>query len=347
MSIPTTMRAVVVQANRTVKTEQKPVPKLASNEILLKIQALGENPTDWKHAAYFSQPGDIIGCDYVGSVVAIGSEVPSGSVKIGETRFGFMKGGMSPTRGAFAEYVAAAWDLTSVVPDNITPEQAASAPIPYSTACMALYLKLQLPEPVQPPNSQDKWFLVWSGSTSVGQYAIQLAKLSGFRVATTASPHRWDMLKSLGADVVVDYRDPDVVSKLKEATNDSIAYGLDTISENGTIQMAQKSFQPSGGRLITILFDLTNLPREEVKTESILTYVALGADADFGPTVHFKSSPEYRASHAYWLKEATKLFGSGKLKPLPIEVVGGLDDVQKGFELMKENKNTSKLVIKV
>ena len=85
----------------------------------------------------FSKPGNISGCDFVGKVVEIGSDVPAGEIQEGEVRWGFTRGGLDSERGGFAEYAAAEWDLTSLVPGNITPEQAASIPIPYLTAVSA------------------------------------------------------------------------------------------------------------------------------------------------------------------------------------------------------------------
>lgn len=110
----------------------------------------------------------------------------------GTVRLGFVRGGKSKTVGAFAEYIKQEYDLTAEVPKNITPAQAASAPIPceymhsYSTtasvvltfasvntvftACQALYLRLGIPRPGQDNTSvAGKWILVWSGSTAVGQ----------------------------------------------------------------------------------------------------------------------------------------------------------------------------------
>lgn len=95
----------------------------------------------------------------------------------------------------------------------------------------------------------------------VGSYAIQLAKLSGLKVATTASPKRWDLLKSYGADLLVDYRDPEVVAKLKAGTGDSIMYGLDCITEGDSYRKAQLAFRPEGGTLITVLFQLEGRSR--------------------------------------------------------------------------------------
>ena len=124
-----------------------------------------------------------------------------------------MRGGIKPNTGAFAEYVKSAWDVTFHIPDKISPQQAASAPIPLFSACQALYLRLGLPFPdADNSAAKDKWILIWSGSTSVGQYAIQLAKLAGLKVATTASPAKYELVKSLGADVVVDYK----VSRIPE-----------------------------------------------------------------------------------------------------------------------------------
>ena len=129
-----------------------------------------------------SKPGMISGCDFVGEVVELGSLVPPNRVHKGEIRWGFMRGGFVEGKGAFAEYVTVAWDVSSVVASNLTPQQAASIPIPLVTAVstkraakhkgryltppinlqiQALYLRLKIPEPPQSPSN--KWILIWSG----------------------------------------------------------------------------------------------------------------------------------------------------------------------------------------
>lgn len=112
-------------------------------------------------------------------------------------------------------YVPVEWDISSVV-SGISAQQAASIPIPYVTAVQAFYLRLKLPQYPEKAAGAP-WILIWSGATSVGQYAIQLAKLSGLRVATTASPARWDLLRSLGADVIVDYKVSSALLAVKTA----------------------------------------------------------------------------------------------------------------------------------
>jgi D-arabinose 1-dehydrogenase-like Zn-dependent alcohol dehydrogenase len=114
---------------------------------------------------------------------------------------------MNKENSAYAEYIKSAWDVTFRVPDNISAQQAASAPIPLLTACQAFYLRMRLPFPDADNSAvRGKWILIWSGSTAVGQYAIQLAKLAGLKIATTASPAKHELVKSLGADFVVDYK---------------------------------------------------------------------------------------------------------------------------------------------
>jgi NADPH:quinone reductase-like Zn-dependent oxidoreductase len=97
------------------------------------------------------------------------------------------------------------------------------------------------------------WFLVYSGSTSVGQYAIQLAHQAGYRVITTSSPRHFEFLKTLGANVVVDHNEPEVVSRIKEATDDSISIGIDGFSSSESQKTSIQSFGPGKGHLVTLL----------------------------------------------------------------------------------------------
>ncbi|KAF8582081.1 NAD(P)-binding protein [Ramaria rubella] len=340
------MRVVVAQGDGSVKVEEHPIPKPHPNEILLKIICAGQNPTDYKHVDTISKRGDWIGCDFVGEVVELGSSVPPDEVRKGEIRWSFTRGGQGQ-KGAFAEYITTDWDLSSVVPPNITPQQAASLPIPLLTAVQAFYLptRLGLPEPpVSEPTGE--WILIWSGATSVGNFAIQLAKLSGLKVATTASPKRWDFLRALGADLLVDYKDPDVVAKLKDGTGDTIKYGLDCVTEGDSYRKAQLAFRPEGGHLITTLFELNDLPRPEVKTQATLVYTTLGADHTWGP-FRFDTDPSHRQLHVKWAKKITHLLAEGKIKPMQLQVLGGLDDVQKGLDLMRANKHENKIVYNV
>ena len=137
------------------------------------------------------------------------------------------------------------------------------------TAVQALYHPTRLGL-VEPPAkaSGEEWILIYSGSckytkarctttyllkdrsAAVGQFAVRLAALSGYKVVSTASPQNFDLVKSLGALEVFDYHDPDVVSKIKKATRDSIKRAFDAISESDTQRISAESMAPSGGLLI-------------------------------------------------------------------------------------------------
>lgn len=86
-------------------------------------------------------------------------------------------------------------------------------------------------------------------------YAIKLAALSGYKVVTVASKHNWDLVKSLGASAVYDYKDPEVVSHIQQwAQNNgfsSINKGIDTISEVGSIETCV-AIMNNGGTLVTL-----------------------------------------------------------------------------------------------
>jgi NADPH:quinone reductase-like Zn-dependent oxidoreductase len=103
------------------------------------------------------------------------------------------------------------------------------------------------------PHATAPWVLVWGGASSVGLFTIQLARLSGYRVIATASPKNAELVKSSGADVVVNYRDADVVEQIKAATDGGVAYGVDTVSLEDTQLASVRAFGPKGGELLVIL----------------------------------------------------------------------------------------------
>lgn len=128
---------------------------------------------------------------------------------------------------------------------------------------------------VEPPEttSEDSWLYVHGGSckshlmhgrrdwthrirtrlAAVGQFAIQLGVLSGYKVATTASPRNFELVRSLGASAVLDYRDADAAGKLKEATGDKIRAALDTIGTREAQALSTAVIAPGGGKVVHII----------------------------------------------------------------------------------------------
>ncbi|KAF8760116.1 NADPH quinone reductase [Rhizoctonia solani] len=110
MTLSHTMKAVTVQKGKKVTIEDVPVPALEPNEVLIRVHSVAQNPTDWKHTDFVSPVGNIIGCDFSGTVVKLGSDSIN-RVKVGDTVAGFVHGGNYKDRGAFAQYTRADSDL--------------------------------------------------------------------------------------------------------------------------------------------------------------------------------------------------------------------------------------------
>jgi len=344
--IPETHRAVIVQADTTVKTEDRPVPTVGENEILVKVSAIAINPTDWKHSRRLTKPGTILGCDFAGIVVQTGSN-PRVPVKVGDKVAASLRGGVDEERGGFAEYVKVYADLAWIIPEETyTFEEAATIGIPLYTSVLAFYgpNNLRLPQPgdANPP-APGTWLFVYGGSSSVGQYAIQLAKLSGYKVVTTASKRNHELVKSLGADLVFDYNDPDVVKNMKAATNDSIHLTFDTISEDYTYPLILSTFAEGKPAKISVLHDPTPEfveKRKDVDWYNTFIYTA------YGPTVDTKNDEEERAVLSKFLWEKLPGLVKGGLKPNVIKKFeGGLDNVEASLDYLVQGKASGEKIV--
>lgn len=121
-------------------------------------------------------------------------------------------------------------------------------------------------------------------------YAVQLAKLIGYKVAATCSPHSFDLVKGLGADLVVDYHNPaEAVKQIKEASNGKVVGSLECIGGKENTQLAVDTFGEAGGKLTVLLGVPEGLEgAEKIKSNSILLYVVGGYVRPFlsGITVH-------------------------------------------------------------
>ncbi|KIO29414.1 hypothetical protein M407DRAFT_242635, partial [Tulasnella calospora MUT 4182] len=301
VQVPPTHHALTVTEGPNVAVTERPVPKITDDEILVKVAATSLNPTDWKHVwMNLLKPGQSVGCDFAGDVVQVGKNVAD--VKVGEAVAGFVKGGTPDDNGAFQEFVKTDPKTVWTIPKTqVSYEDAAPmGGIALTTAAHALFYRLKLPSPWETVN-EPATVLIWAGSTSVGLYAIALAKLSGLRVVTTASPKNHLLLKRIGADEVFDYKDPDTPRKIKEWSNGQIRHALDSISENGesicppgqivdllqgSTKLVADGMSDEGGKIITILQVKRDdsFPPSAIETKGILVYKALHKDnAEYYP----------------------------------------------------------------
>lgn len=175
----------------------RPTPK--PNEILVEVHAAGLNPIDtmipkgtFKPIIKFALPGTL-GSDLAGIVVEVGSQVKR--FKSGDAIFAstFEQG-----TGALAEFAIVPEHAAAPKPANLDFVQAASIPMVGLTSWQALKERANI-------KSGQKVFIP-AGSGGIGTFAIQLAKVFGAEVGTTTSTSNVDLVRSLGADEVVDYK---------------------------------------------------------------------------------------------------------------------------------------------
>jgi len=314
----------------------KPTP--GPNDLLVRIHATALNPIDYKMAHYglfISTYPIVLGSDVSGRVEAIGSNVKN--VKIGDDVYGCTRLGTVGC-GTFAEYCTLSEKQAGRKPANITHEEAASLGVGMLTAAGCLYFALKLPYPSKPLSSP-AFILVWGGASSVGSYAIQLARLSGFTVIGVCSSRNADYVKSLGAKFVFDYQKEDVVSEVRKLTEGNLTYAVDVIG----VETAQKCVSALSTTLPAYLaFVETGTGSPKSTSPNIQTI-----EFSFSGGFRF-DLPEYIELFSKMDQEAYPLLESGKLKTNRVEVVGGLESVKDGLKRLEEGKvSGQKLVVSV
>jgi NADPH:quinone reductase-like Zn-dependent oxidoreductase len=183
-----------------LEVAEVPEPECRAGEFKVRVHAAGLNPLDWKiragHLARvprFERPPRGVGVEFAGVIVGVGG----GATRhfVGQRVFG----ALPPTRrqGSFAEFVAVSGDHLAAIPDGVDFDAAAALPVAGGTAVLALedHAALQ-------PGAQ---VLITGAGGGVGHFAVQLAKHLGATVTAVCGPGNVDFVRSLGADVVVDY----------------------------------------------------------------------------------------------------------------------------------------------
>jgi len=186
-----------------LRLEQIGRPLPGDSQVLIRIHAAAANPLDWHYLrgtpylmrmeSGYRRPIDTrLGVDMAGEVVAVGKEVTR--FKPGDAVFG-------TANGAFAEYAVTSEKRVALKPANLTFRQAAAVPVAALTALQALRDKGQL-KPGQK-------VLINGASGGVGTFAVQIAKAMGAEVTGVCSTRNVELVRSLGADHVIDYTQQD------------------------------------------------------------------------------------------------------------------------------------------
>jgi NADPH:quinone reductase-like Zn-dependent oxidoreductase len=232
------MKAFIVdryQKQGALRLGEMPEPALRDDDVLVEIHASGLNPLDSKiRDGEFKRilpyrPPFVLGHDAAGTVVRVGSKVRR--FKPGDEIYGRPRDGRV---GTFAELIAINEADVAPKPKNLSMEDAASIPLVSLTAWQALVERANL--------RRGQKILIHAGSGGVGTFAIQLAKHLGATVATTTSTANVDLVRSLGADVVIDYKKQDfekVLSGydvvLNSLVSDTLQRSLSVLKPGGTL----------------------------------------------------------------------------------------------------------------
>jgi NADPH:quinone reductase-like Zn-dependent oxidoreductase len=215
-----------------------PTPEMRADDVLVQIHAAAVNVLDakiksgeFKLLLPYRLPL-ILGNDVAGIVVGVGSRVKR--FKVGDEVYARPD---NDRIGSFAEFIAMDEQDVALKPKSLSMQDAASLPLVGLTAWQALVEKADL--------QKGQKVFIQAGSGGVGTIAIQLAKHLGATVATTTSAANIDLVKRLGSDVVIDYRQDDFETILKDY--DVVLHSQDA----KTLEKSLRVLRP-GGKLISI-----------------------------------------------------------------------------------------------
>jgi 2-desacetyl-2-hydroxyethyl bacteriochlorophyllide A dehydrogenase len=249
------MKAVVNTTYGTpdvLSIEEIPKPIIRDDEILVKIKAMSINPLD-RHilkgilparpvTGFFKPKNKVLGADFSGIVEKVGKNVIE--FKSGDEVFGAngTRGGL----GALAEYIAVSTKNVVLKPSNISFDEVAAVPIAALTALQGIRDSGKV--------QQGHKVLINGSSGGVGTFTVQLAKLMGAEVTAVCSTRNLNMVRSIGADFVIDYTKEDYTKngKFYNVIIDNV--GNRSIAENRKVLSTQGNFVMIGFTSLRLLF---------------------------------------------------------------------------------------------
>jgi NADPH:quinone reductase-like Zn-dependent oxidoreductase len=310
-------------------------PEVRDNDVLVQIHAAGVNLVDAKIAA-----GEfklflpyrfplVLGNDVAGVVVEVGSRVRR--FKPGDEVYARPD---TDRMGTFAEFIAMNERDVAIKPADLTMEEAASIPLVGLTAWQALVEMAEL-KPGQK-------VLIQAGTGGVGTFAIQLAKHLGATVATTASAANFEMVKTLGADVLIDYKTQDFETML---------HGYDVVlhsQDSKTLDKSLRVLKP-GGQLISISGPPDPAFADEISlpwyVKSIMYVLSFGARRK-AKRLNVAYSFLFMRANGDQLSEITSLIDRGVIRPV-MDRVFPFDETKDALDFVQKGRAKGKVVVKV
>lgn len=299
------MQAIVMRETggpEVLRLESLPDPQISSpTEIRVQLKAAGINPIDTKlrSRGVFHPDGlpAVLGCDGSGVVVETGSEA---SIFREGDEVWFCHGGLGGLQGNYAEQVVLDESVCCRKPASIDFAHAAAAPLVLITAWEALFGRAHLVE--------GQTILVHAGAGGVGHVAIQLAKQVGAKVMTTvSSEQKADFVRSLGADIVIDYKREDVVEAVLQHTQ---GQGADLVFDTVGPEVFKQSIPATAhyGDLVTLLDPGPDVDWKEARMRNL----RIGFTLMLTPML--RDLPQARSDQVTILCNCSEFIDSGSLK---------------------------------
>ncbi|MBX0353892.1 NADP-dependent oxidoreductase [Bacillus toyonensis] len=331
------MKAMIIDRYGKVpmRMAEVPTPEINEYEVLAEIHAASINPIDFKirdgkvkMLLKYEMPL-ILGNDFAGVITKVGSKVTR--FKVGDEIYARPR---KNKIGTFAEYIAIHEDDIALKPKNLSFEEAASIPLVGLTSYQALHDIMQL--------QKGQKILIHAGSGGVGTFAIQLAKIMGAIVTTTASEAGANLVTSLGADEIINYKTEKFEDILKnyDAVFDTIGgatleKSFNIIKRGGNIVSVSgmpnahfgKEF--GSGFFKTLLFSLAskNLTALEKKHNAQYSFLFMKPSGD-------------------QLRTIANYIEAGQIKPV-IDRVFPFEDAQKAMEYSESGRAKGKIIVKM
>lgn len=331
------MKAMVIDRYGKVPIHltEMPLPEIGDYEVLTEIQAASINPIDFKIRdgkvkllTKYKMPL-ILGNDFSGVVVKVGAKVTRFTV--GDEIYGRPR---KSKIGTFAEFLAIHENDIALKPKNLSFEEAASIPLVGLTSYQALHDIIQL--------QKGQKILIQAGAGGVGTFAIQLAKLMGATVATTTSDAGMNLVKSLGADEIINYK----TEKFEDRLNNYDAV-FDTLGG----KVLEKSFNviKDGGKIVSV----SGLPNARFAREYGLGFfkAMLFSAASYKlTTLEKKHNAQYTflymKPNGDQLSTIANIIESGGITPV-IDKVFSFEDTQKAMEYSELGRAKGKIIVKI
>jgi NADPH:quinone reductase-like Zn-dependent oxidoreductase len=318
-----------------VRAGEMPDPELRDDDVLVQIHAAGVNPLDSK-----TRKGEfklllpyrfplILGNEAAGVVIRVGPKVRR--FKVGDEVYARPH---QDRIGTFAEFISMSEGDVAIKPKKLTMEEAASIPLVGLTAWQALIERANL--------KKGQKVLIHAGSGGVGTFAIQLAKHVGATVATTTSTANIGLVKSLGADVVVDYRKEDFEKVLRDCDVVLNSLGKDTLKKSLRV------LKP-GGRLISI----SGPPDPDFAKDLGSGWILRQVMRLLSSSIRRKAK-RHRVSYSFLfsrangdqLREITSLIDSGIIRPI-VDRVFSFESMKEALAYVDTGRAKGKVVVKV